>query len=211
MWPCLLLALLAGACAPVPPVPPAPSPEAKTVYVVGHGWHTGIVVRRADIPPGRWPEHRDLPDTAYLEVGWGDKAFYMAPRPSLGLALKAALHPTPSVLYVVGFDASPRRMYPQREILAISLPPQGLGRLLDFIHETYQHDAAGQPLRVGQGPRRPSAFYLARGSYHLFNTCNTWVAKALLAAGCPMRPAWAFTAGSLLAQARRCGTPLPPG
>jgi hypothetical protein len=46
-------------------------------------------------------------------------------------------------------------------------------------------------------------FYLAEGDYSLFNTCNTWVTKALQAAGLPIRSA--LLAGGVMRQARRYG------
>ena len=47
--------------------------------------------------------------------------------------------------------------------------------------------------------------YAATGRYSLVNTCNTWIAEALRAGGCPITPVWAVTAGSVLFQAERCG------
>ena len=46
------------------------SEPAKTIYLVRHGWHAGIVVKRADVPPGTWPQHNEFPGAEYLEVGW---------------------------------------------------------------------------------------------------------------------------------------------
>ena len=49
--------LLAAAClGPVRKLsPPRPGEASVTVHVVGHGWHTGIVMRRDDIPMEAWP------------------------------------------------------------------------------------------------------------------------------------------------------------
>ena len=38
-------------------IPPSPL-SAETLYVVNHGWHTGLAIRRGDIPDGVWPETR---------------------------------------------------------------------------------------------------------------------------------------------------------
>src|SRR5512134_2361869 len=84
--------------------PPAPAEPVKPIYVINHGWHTGIAVRRADLPDGVRPEGADVADSEYVEVGWGDRAFYMAPEGTVGLALKAVFWPSPGVLHVVGFD-----------------------------------------------------------------------------------------------------------
>jgi len=40
------------------------------------------------------------------------------------------------------------------------------------------------------------------------NTCNTWVAKALRSAGCPITPAYCITRGPLLYQTKKFGRDL---
>ena len=91
----ILMSALLLACASPPSdlFPPGPNEPSKTIYLVSHGWHAGIVVKRADIPPGTWPQHNDFPEAEYLEVGWGDKDYYMTPEPHFGITLKAGLLP----------------------------------------------------------------------------------------------------------------------
>ena len=193
-----------------------PSPSASkqgqegeiAIYVVGHGWHTGIVIPREHIPDHLWPEHRDLPEARYIEVGWGDKAFYQADKATLWLALKAALLPTPSVLHLVWFDLPAVAYFPASEVIEVRLSPQDFANLCVFIHETYNRDEQGKTTYLGPGLYRTSAFYLATGTYHLFNTCNNWIAAALRAAGCPISPGRAITAHSVLSQTRRFGRVL---
>jgi len=76
--------------------------NAATLYVVNHGWHTGLVIRRGDIPPGLWTEHAQAPPGEFLEAGWGEREFYQSRDPGLWLALRAALWPQASVLHLVG-------------------------------------------------------------------------------------------------------------
>src|SRR5258706_9355056 len=77
--------------------------EAETVYLVSHGWHVGLALRRDDLlalsPPSRLP----APPVAYVEIGWGDGDFYPAPSPSLSLALRAALSSPSTVMQRAGF------------------------------------------------------------------------------------------------------------
>ncbi|WP_456381075.1 DUF2459 domain-containing protein, partial [Thiolapillus sp.] len=110
------------------PVPGAGEPE-KTIYLVSHGWHAGIVVWRSDIPDAAWPILADFPDARYLEVGWGDEDFYKTPDPHLGLILKAALLPTASVLHVVGFGGAVQERFPYSEIIQIELSAAGFKKL----------------------------------------------------------------------------------
>jgi hypothetical protein len=71
----------------------------KTVYVVDHNnWHTGIVVRRQDIPDNLWPEHHDFTDFEYMEVEWGDRDYYRASEPTLWITMKAASMPLRHVM-----------------------------------------------------------------------------------------------------------------
>ena len=54
------------------------------------------------------------------------------------------------------------------------------------------------PLGPGHNHRH-SMFYLAEGDYSLFNTCNSWISKALQAAGLPIKTA--LFAGGVMSQA----------
>jgi uncharacterized protein (TIGR02117 family) len=205
LLPLFILSMLGGCAAP-PAELPTVSEAAKVVYVMGHGWHTGLVVRRADIPDGIWPEQTDFPEAQYVEVGWGDKDFYQASEPTFGLALKAALQSTASVLHVVGFAIPPEDYFPASEVIAVRLSLHGFTHLVAFIHQTYKRDAHGRAIPLGPGWYEHSKFYLATGTYHLFNTCNTWVAKALRAAGFPINPGSTLTAGNVMEQVRAFGS-----
>src|SRR5215510_16066446 len=81
--------------------PPSAGEPATTLWIVDHGWHTSIVVRRADIDRARWPELDDFSAATLVEVAWGDREFYMATSPTSGLAIKAAVATSGSVLHVV--------------------------------------------------------------------------------------------------------------
>ncbi len=207
----LACVLLAGACAL--PVRDGPGPEegeaTKTVFLVAHGWHAGIVIRRADIPPGAWPEHEEFATAEYLEVGWGDRDGYMLPLTSFN-ALRAILWPTESVLHVAGFSGPVPRFFPRSEILALTVSAAGIERLARHISACYARDAAGAVVRLAGGLYGQGAFYLARDRYHLFNTCNVWTARALRRAGLALTPATALTVDALMEQARPYGTPLLP-
>lgn len=201
----LLAVLFQEACrAPVPLSAILPQP-ATSVYLVNHGWHTGIVVQRDNIPDDIWPEQDDFPGVIYIEVGWGDEDFYQAPKVTLGLVLKAAFQSTSSVLHVTGFTLPVPLYFPDSDILEIPLSQAGFERLCTFIHATYKREATPHALPLGRGLYGTSRFYRANGTYHLFNTCNNWTAKALKAAGCPIVPWQAMTAENVMRQASRFG------
>ncbi len=186
----VLLSLLLFACASPPKglFPPGPDEPSATIYLVSHGWHAGIVIKRADIPADVWPQHNEFPGAEYLEVGWGDKDYYMTPDPGLGITLKAGLLPTASVLHVVGFTGPVTRYFPRSEIIGVDLSIAGLERLCRYIENSYARDESATSRPLGPSLYGDGLFYLSRESYHVFNTCNAWTARALREAGCPIRP-----------------------
>jgi len=192
------------------PRTPTAGEPATTLWIVDHGWHTSIVVRRADVDRARWPELGDVSDATLVEVAWGDREFYMATSPTSGLAIRAAIVTSGSVLHVVGLTAV-TDYFAASEVVAIRLSRPGFDALADFVHAEYQRDPDGAPLRLGRSLYGSGWFYAARGRYHLFNTCNTWVARALGAAGLAVEAAGLVTASDVMRQVRPLGQTRPPG
>ncbi len=185
--------------------PPRLGDATVTVYVVRHGWHSGLVIRRDQIPPEAWPEHARFPAAQFLEVGWGDRAFYQSPDAGIALALEASFASGGSVLHLTGLDRPPAEHFAHAEITAVELSAGGTEALARFVSRGYARDTSGAPIDLGPGLYPGSRFYAATGRYSLFYTCNSWIAEALRAGGCPITPAWALTGGNLAFQARRCG------
>src|SRR5215472_10162425 len=169
-----------------------------SIFVVTHHWHTGIAVSIADVPAGRWPAASVFAGAELVEVGWGDRDFWMAPQETIGLAVKATLASEASVLRVVWFDGPVEQDLPASDIVELSVSQTGLAALVDFVSDSYARSAAGEPIDLGPAGWPRSRFYLATGRYHLFNTSNRWTAKALIRAGLP------FSAGSLTARSVIC-------
>jgi len=193
-----LLAFLAAGCAASVPNPGS-APEGPLLYVAGHGMHTGLVVRSADLPPLVWPAQRDFPRAEYLELGWGDREYYRAEDFSLWLGMRALLWPTESAVHVVAFSGPIERAFPASEIVPLRVSPEGFERMVAFIAATFQDDG----IRLGPGQRgNSSAFYASDRRFHLLETCNTWVARALQEAGLQVSPQRAITAEGLLSQLR---------
>ena len=113
--PCVIVAIALAACTSTPVIEPTDGARDVTIYVVRHDWHTGIVLRRADIPPDVWPEKADFPQATHLEVGWGDREYYPAHDPGSGTASRAAFVGGPGVLHVVGLREDPYRAFPRSE------------------------------------------------------------------------------------------------
>lgn len=200
----MLLVMLAG-CAGSPPAAETETDNgpSRILQVANHGWHTGLIVRSADIPHDAWPARRDFPDARYLELGWGDRQYYVREDPSIWIALRALLWPTDSAIHAVAVRGTIEREFPTSEIVELRVSEAGFQRLVDFVAASHARDAAGDwiVLAPGQRPNR-SRFYASERRFHLFETCNTWVARALREARVPINPRAAITAGSLMRQVR---------
>ena len=207
-----LVVLASGCAAQANPgaLPETNAPATVRVHVVRHGWHSGIVVRAADVPGHAWPARREFIGVEYLEVGWGHRAYYAAPDPSLWLGLRALLWPTAGVLHMVAFNGPIEHYFGSAEIVALQLTPQGFARLVAAVSASHEPDAAGQPIRLGPGLYGTSRFYASNEEFHLFATCNGWTAAKLREAGVPVSPALSTTSGALFAQLRRLGQVVRP-
>lgn len=219
----LALALASASCG-LPAAPPAPlpalDPAVHRVWVVHHGHHSGIVVRAAEVPSHAWPARRDFPQAEFLEIGWGNRDYYMAPAPGLWTGLRALASPTPAVLHVAAFNGPPEHYFVAAGIVEVTLSAPGFTALVGAVRESHERVAAangqdrldGWPPPLGNGLYGASQFYASRERFHLSRTCNVWTAGVLAAAGVPMRPAAALTADALFAQLRPHGRVLrePP-
>lgn len=173
------LALVLNGCAH----PPLTCEPTRTLYIVSHGWHRGIVVERSDLVKRLPALAADLGHEGYVEIGWGEERFYQARETTAGMALRAILWPNASVLQVVPFAEPPRRYFPQSEIVEVPVDEIGYEAALAFVAASFTRTPQQGVIRLGRSLYGAGWFYRAEGSFHLFNTCNTWVASALDKAG----------------------------
>lgn len=181
-----------------------------TIYLVSHGWHTGIVVPRREIPEGFWRGGNDFPDAEFLEFGWGEEEFYRAEDPGFFQSFRAALFPSPAVLHVAGFQGPVTEFFASSGVVEIDLEREGFFRLAEFLDRTLVKPEHGEASAVGSGLYGDSRFYAAHGEYTLFNNCNHWVAQGLQTAGLAVDPDCAMTATAVFEQAQRIGKTLRP-
>jgi uncharacterized protein (TIGR02117 family) len=201
--------LLTVACQPSPAVVsasaerPAPVAGGGAVYVTSNGWHTGIVVARTSLHPGSIPEAADFPDAPYLEFGWGDADYYPAPRPTLGMALGATLGANPAIVHMAGLPAHPGQVHRKAEVVELALSPDGIHRLVSYLDATFARAGARRIPASAPGLYSFSRFYPAIGEFNLLNTCNTWTARGLAAAGLPVEASGVVSAEDLMTQLRK--------
>lgn len=199
----LIAVVLAACAAPATRVPDAAPVAAAhhVAWVVRRGWHSGVALRREAVDEtGLLPEAADFAAAGLIEFGWGDRDYYMARDASAWLAARAALAPTPAVLHLVPL-AGPA-VGDGADVIAIPLSDEAFHALVHAIAESFDRSASGTGAVPPYRAVRQGAFYPARGSFHLLNTCNTWTARVLAAAGVDIDPAGVVTADTLMRRLR---------
>jgi uncharacterized protein (TIGR02117 family) len=200
----VLLALAACATSESNPSPRKDSGPGLPVYLVAHDKHSGIAIRRSDIPAGLWPEIRDFPQADYLEVGWGEREYYFGRDQGFTGAMRAAFGSNnPSVLHVAGVRGPLAKSFPASEIIEVTLPRDGFERLVRYIHDAYDRKGAPVVAPLGPGLYGDSRFYPGWESFHLLRTCNIWTARGLRDAGLPIEDS--ITMEGVMSQARAIG------
>lgn len=172
----LIVAGLAGACAPPRPRPAAPGLSAEAVAVAAEAWHTDLCLPVAALRPG--PLAPLAPAWARaLAFGFGLDAWMRADRPGVAEML-GALAGGPAVVSVRALSAD---LPPgAEEAVALRLPEGGSMAIIRFV----AGQLAGPPAAAPAG----GALLLlpSRLRYTLAFTCNTWVMRALAEGGLPV-------------------------
>lgn len=203
----LLLILLLAGCSSKPELTQYKSTYAGQggyrVYLTGHGWHTGLVLPTRELIQSIPELAYRFPHAEFIEIGWGDQGFYQAKDITIGLTLKALLWPTQTVIHAVAVPKDVAAYFANSEVIEICLNRRQLLAMIVFISHSFFRDQDGQVNPVKQGIYGDSQFYRGYGDYHMFNTCNTWTAKALSSAGFDISSTFTLTASSVIDQISR--------
>lgn len=201
LFPCLLL-LLHG-CSTKPDAVTGTEPFSghgdQAVFVISHGWHTGIALPARLLTATNPVLEKRFDGARYLEVGWGDEAFYQSEEVTFSIAASAALWPTNAVVHVVELPVSPKSYFVDSEVIMLCANADQLHALAAFIDRSFARDAGDNIIPRQRGIYGNSQFYAGAGDFHLFSTCNKWTAKGLQSLGMDIMPTFKFTAESIMA------------
>lgn len=175
----------------------------EKIYITKHTWHTGIIFSRKAANSYLGALKEDFPNVNYLEVGWGDLDFFTAEKGTVGLALKAVLWPTKSVLHVMPHNNHPFGFFGEGELIELSVSKQGFINLIQHINNSFALDGDSLSIKVEDEINIGGQFYLSKEKYHVFKTCNVWTAKAIKKTGFPMASTFALTSGNVISRIKR--------
>ena len=179
--------------------------RSNSIYLIRHGWHTAVAVKRCEISTADWPESMVFQDANIIEVGWGDEAYYRARFMNPLVMAKAAFLPSRSAIHVVGIREPLEVFFKDSQIIEIKITTEQMRKLCRFIHDSYARDQNGVPRQLCAAHYGTGGIYRANGRYYLPKTCNVWTARALAAAECPVAVASCTFADPLVLQSKRFG------
>jgi uncharacterized protein (TIGR02117 family) len=169
------------------------SPESNNykeleVVIRSNGFHTDIIMPvKTDFY--NWSQFLDTSDLSisnqynYVAIGWGDKGFYLK-TPSwndltVSTIFKALFVPSSAVMHVEFLE---KRTKINEQNLSIKLSASQYNDLVIYIKSSFKIDQKKPELITGYSYFGTDQFYEAKGSYHLFETCNSWTNGALKSA-----------------------------
>ncbi len=169
-----------------------------SIGIVDSGWHTGLILPAAELGPSLAGLRHQFPHAKYLVFGWGNRRFYEAADPGIGMAVMA-LFPSASVVFVQGVTLGAHGAPPGVVVHWLCISPAGLRRfdayLDEYIRKEPPPDATADSWLQGE-------FFASTGTYDAFHTCNTWTAEGLRIAGLPVRATGVIFAGQVMSEIR---------
>ena len=184
---------------------------ANTIYLIRHGWHTSLAIKRCEISTADWPESMAIQNANFIEVGWGDEGYLCSRFLNPLVMVNAGCLPSRSAIHLAGFRAPPQVFFEESQIIEIKVTPDKMRKLCCFIHESYARADNKCPIYLGPSLYGTGGIYRANGHYYLPNTCNIWTAKALAAADIPVAVPLCTFAQPLVCQAKAQGREVQNG
>ena len=156
----------------------------NSIYLIKQRWHTAVVFYTSEVDCTILPEINYFKGSEFIDIGWGDEAFYQHPDFDWDLAYQALFYPTPSTLRIEGVYISKQQYFDISEIVVeLNINKEQLKNLLRYISNSIWKDEDGEDKVLSTRYLNQVYFLKANGKYHLFNTCNTWLAKGLRQSG----------------------------
>jgi len=184
------------------------SDQGVEILLVNNGVHVDLIIPLDEscFPMRPWlgeGNYRSNPQNySHAMVGWGNRKFYLETKTWGDLKLSNVLYAFcglgETTVHVDLMDGYLFRMTTERQRLIRLSPPQ-FQALCTHIVATLKKDKEGGPIPIACEPYGNSdSFFEGVGNYHIFRTCNVWVAEGLKVAGVRVG-VWTVTPDSLFA------------
>ncbi|MCU0435697.1 MAG: TIGR02117 family protein [Bacteroidia bacterium] len=169
-----------------------------TIYIHSNGFHTDLVLPVNETQTNtHWLSFyadsallRKHQRTQWMSVGWGDEGFYLDSYnnafPGLGTCCNALFVPSPSLMHVAFYEGRFSRTELCRPV---TLRAAEYEKLCQTIRNSFVLPDNGKVHTIDSpGYWEHDYFFKAKGSYHLFQTCNDWTNDCLQQSG--LKASW---------------------
>ncbi|KUG26545.1 hypothetical protein ASZ90_003609 [hydrocarbon metagenome] len=172
--------------------------QIQTIYIAKSYWHTGLIIEINELSLEALPVLIKFADREFVDIGMGERDFYMSPSRDVVPAAKAILIPTEAAIRIAevpGDTAFLRRT--SDYLISIEIDSTSFRNLLNYVNESISKNDEGEYSVIEERAGGTIVFYNSPQSYHLFNTCNTWLARALQKGGIDIKPSDVITSKDL--------------
>lgn len=160
----------------------SPSETTHTIYISTNGVHIDIIIDTTDIIPILKDGLLVYEEYKYIGFGWGDENFYINTPTwddlTFANAFSALFLDSSTLMHVTRYKRNKSKWVP------IQVSTKQLHALNNYINNTFAlSEKNSKQILLNKGYYHNDDFYKAKGSYSLFNTCNSWANNALKSSG----------------------------
>jgi len=176
-----------------------------TIYIINYSFHTGIVIPVNEESINSVAALDYFKKFSFADIGWGEEKFYQNPDESFCMGARAVLLPNNSVLRIEGYNSSGDFILWSNYVVQLNLTKEQYIKLLKYINESFLKTGSNNTVIASENNSGSVIFFRSVYKYHLFNTCNTWIAEALKISGLDVSSFLTITAGQLYDQIKDKG------
>ena len=167
-----------------------PTPDGIKIFVTSNAVHAELILPIKNFVIN-WNEQfpqshfrQNVSAATHVAIGWGDKGFFLETETwddlKLSTAANALWLPSSTCLHVTMKSVVARGS----NCRMVSVSETQYQNLVASINNSFQRNELGQVIIVeNQSYGGNDAFYESLGTYHMLNTCNSWVGRGLKEAG----------------------------
>ncbi len=159
------------------------------IYIMTNGVHTDLVLpiknEIKDLQSEIKYENTKAQDSTaqFLAFGWGDKGFYLNTPEWSDLKFSTAFNAAFGLSTTAMHTTFYKSIKESKNCVRIELSKDNYQKLVAYIETGFQHDESQMPIFINAVTYgKNDSFYEAKGSYSLFQTCNSWANAGLKAA-----------------------------
>jgi len=177
------------------------------VYIINSNMHTGIVIPVNAESINKIRAMQNFKSFQFTDIGWGEEKFYQDPEENFCMGARAILWPNTSIIRIEGYRSIDGSFISWSDFtVQLTLSPNQFIKLCEFIDNSFRRSHENNLIITSEKGAGRVIFFKSVLKYHLFNTCNTWVAEALKSADFDISPFLILTAGQLYDEIKDRGT-----